>query len=121
MSDTPETIPFDMRRGAMLAAVFVMAECCSALDRGEDPRKIPFGVIVEKVLQRNKLVSDWHKGCREQLILMCEIESHRERANKLREALRFIAEWGGRTLESEYGDIDCNGRWCAEQAKEALK
>lgn len=44
----------------------------------------------------------------------------RER-NKLREALRFIAEWGGRTLESEYGDIDCNGRWCAEQAKEALE
>lgn len=41
--------------------------------------------------------------------------------NKAYEALRCIAEWGGRTLESEYGDIDCNGKWCAEQAKEAAK
>lgn len=47
-----------------------------------------------------------------------EVEKHR---NRLRNALRFIAEWGGRTLESEYGDIDCNGRWCAEQAKEAVE
>lgn len=39
--------------------------------------------------------------------------------NTSRAALRFIAEWGGRTLESEYGDIECNGKWCAEQAKEA--
>ena len=41
--------------------------------------------------------------------------------NKAQAALRFIAEWGGRTFESEYGDIDCNGKWCAEQAKEAAK
>ena len=60
MSDTPETIPipFDMRRGAMLSAGFVMAECCSALDRGEDPRKIPFAVIFEKVLQVLQAATD---------------------------------------------------------------
>lgn len=37
--------------------------------------------------ERNKLVFDWHKACREHLILMREIEGHRERATKLREAL----------------------------------
>ena len=47
-----------------------------------------------------------------------EIERERDEA---RAALRFIAEWGGRTLESEYGDIECNGKWCAEQAKEAAE
>jgi len=44
-----------------------------------------------------------------------------KKRDEAREALRFIAEWGGRTLESEYGDIDCNGKWCAEQAKEAAE
>jgi hypothetical protein len=47
-----------MRRGAMLSAGFVMAECCSALDRGEDPRKIPFAVIFEKVLQFLQAATD---------------------------------------------------------------
>lgn len=50
-----------------------------------------------------------------------EIARLERELNKANEALRFIAEWGGRTLESEYGDIYCNGKWCAEQAKEALK
>lgn len=53
--------------------------------------------------------------------LIHERNTLREERDEARAALRFIAEWGGRTLESEYGDIDCNGKWCAEQAKEALK
>ena len=60
MSDTPETIPipFDMRRGGLLAAGFVYAECCSALDRGEDPRDMFVPDIVEKVLQFLQAATD---------------------------------------------------------------
>ena len=58
MSDTPETIPFDMRRGGLLAAGFVWAECCAALDRGEDPREMFVGAIVEKVLQFLQAAND---------------------------------------------------------------
>ena len=58
MSDTPEPIPFDMRRGGLLAAGFVWAECCAALDRGEDPREMFVGAIVEKVLQFLQAATD---------------------------------------------------------------
>lgn len=63
-------------------------------------RVMPLSVIQELIHERNTL---------------------REERDKAQAALRFIAEWGGRTLESEYGDIDCNGKWCAEQAKEAAE
>lgn len=52
---------------------------------------------------------------------MGEIERLREERGTAREALRFIAEWVIRTHKTEYGDIQCNGKWCAEQAKEALR
>ena len=43
----------------------------------------------------------------------------RERDEAL-ESLAFIAEWGGKTHETECGDIHCDGDWCAEQARSAI-
>jgi hypothetical protein len=40
--------------------------------------------------------------------------------DKALESLAFIAEWGGKTHETEYGDIRCDGGWCAEQARSAI-
>jgi len=57
----------------------------------------------------------------EELVAAQENDRLKIERDEAREALRFIAEWGGRTLESEYGDIECNGKWCAEQAKEAAE
>ena len=89
-------------------------------------RRPPFTFVTRKFAEElerecNQRKADWNKACDEQGFLMLECDGHRAKAAKLREALRFIAEWGGRTLESEYGDIDCNGKWCAEQAKEAAE
>lgn len=35
--------------------------------------------------ERNKLVFDWHKACREQVVLMLEIEGHRAECAALKE------------------------------------
>jgi len=35
---------------------------------------------------------------------------------RLREALAFIAKWGGKEIEG----VSCSGSWCAEQARRAL-
>jgi hypothetical protein len=43
-----------------------------------------------------------------------------QKLNMAIESLKFIAKEGGKTLESEYGDISCNGNWCSDQAKHAL-
>jgi hypothetical protein len=43
------------------------------------------------------------------------------RAEKAEAALAFIAENGGTTHETECGTISCNGLWCAEQARAAMK
>jgi hypothetical protein len=43
------------------------------------------------------------------------------RAEKAEAALAFIAENGGTTHETECGTISCNGSWCAEQARAAMK
>jgi hypothetical protein len=43
----------------------------------------------------------------------------RER-NEALDSLKFIAEWGGKTHETECGDIRCDGGWCAEQARSAI-
>ena len=37
---------------------FVWAECCAALDRGEDPREMFVGAIVERVLQFLQAATD---------------------------------------------------------------
>jgi len=42
-------------------------------------------------------------------------------AEKAEAALAFIAENGGTTHETECGTIACNGLWCAEQARAAMK
>ena len=42
------------------------------------------------------------------------------RLNRALESLRFIAGQGGKVLESEYGDISCDGSFCADQAQWAL-
>jgi hypothetical protein len=39
---------------------------------------------------------------------------------RLRDALRFIAEFGGNAHETELGTINCDGAWCADQARAAL-
>jgi hypothetical protein len=43
------------------------------------------------------------------------------RAEQAEAALAFIAENGGTTHETECGTISCNGSWCAEQARAAMK
>jgi len=43
------------------------------------------------------------------------------RAEKAEAALAFIAENGGTKHETECGTINCNGLWCAEQARAAMK
>jgi hypothetical protein len=43
------------------------------------------------------------------------------RAEKAEAALAFIAENGGTKHETECGTISCNGLWCAEQARAAMK
>jgi hypothetical protein len=43
------------------------------------------------------------------------------RAERAEAALAFIAENGGTTHETECGTISCNGSWCAEQARAAMK
>ena len=43
-----------------------------------------------------------------------------QKLNMAIESLKFIAKEGGKTLESEYGDISCNGNWCSNQAKHSL-
>jgi hypothetical protein len=40
---------------------------------------------------------------------------------ELQAALAFIAEHGGTKHETECGTISCNGLWCAEQARAAMK
>jgi hypothetical protein len=44
-----------------------------------------------------------------------------DRAEKAEAALAFIAENGGTKHETECGTISCNGSWCAEQARAAIK
>jgi hypothetical protein len=43
------------------------------------------------------------------------------RAEKAEAALKFISDNGGTKHETECGTISCNGLWCAEQARAAMK
>ena len=61
-----------------------------------------------------------HKLRRERLAARRDYEDVFRKLNKAIESLKFIAEEGGKTLESEYGDISCNGIWCSDQAQHAL-
>lgn len=36
-------------------------------------------------------------------------------------ALRLITEYGGKSVETEVGNLTCQGRWCADQAAIALE
>lgn len=58
----------------------------------------PFNLVTRKFAEElerecNQRKADWNKACDEQLILMLEIEGHRERATKLREALQSVMGW----------------------------
>ena len=44
----------------------------------------------------------------------------RAEIGKLRDALRFISEHGGSVMETEMGDIRCDGDWAKEQAYWAI-
>jgi len=41
--------------------------------------------------------------------------------DRLNNALGFICKHGGMTVETECGEIQCTGVWCAEQARAAMK
>lgn len=45
-----------------------------------------------------------------------ELQTEREKVRKLKEALELICNHGGK----EYDDVNCNGAWCADQAREAV-
>ena len=53
--------------------------------------------------------------------LLRELAAERERVRVLEEALAFITKHGGMTIETECGEIQCSGFWCAEQARAAMK
>lgn len=96
MSDTPYAVPLVEQ----LKSVPIDGHDCYPFSDVHH-KNIPYGVLCHSAAS--------------------EIERLREERGTAREALRFIAEWGGRTHKTEYGDIQCNGKWCAEQAKEALR
>ena len=48
------------------------------------------------------------------------LTAERERVRVLEEALAFITKHGGMTFETECGEVQCSGFWCAEQARAAL-
>jgi hypothetical protein len=59
---------------------------------------------------------------KEQLRIESAVSAHALHwAEKAEAALAFIAENGGTTHETECGTIACNGLWCAEQARAAMK
>lgn len=45
----------------------------------------------------------------------------RQEIEDLRQSLRFIADEGGKVVETECGDITCDGNFCADQARTALE
>lgn len=61
-----------------------------------------------------------HKLRRDRLAITRAYENVCRKLDEAIESLKFIAEEGGKTLESEYGDIHCNGIWCSDQAQHAL-
>jgi hypothetical protein len=61
----------------------------------------------------------WREGVSEWVAANFARELERER-DKALESLAFVAEWGGKTHETECGDIRCDGDWCAEQARSAV-
>jgi hypothetical protein len=42
------------------------------------------------------------------------------RLNAATKSLKFIAKEGGKVVQSEYGEISCNGIWCSDQALSAI-
>ncbi len=56
----------------------------------------------------------------EVLELKREISHLKFKVHNLIQTLDFIAETGGREVETECGIINCTGSWCAEQARSEL-
>ena len=52
-----------------------------------------------------------------ELYIQAEIATQ---TTRLREALQFIVKHGGMTHDTECGEIQCTGFWCADQARAAL-
>ena len=52
--------------------------------------------------------------------LLRELTAEREKVRVLRVAMVVIIKCGGMNIETELGEILCNGSWCAEQARAAL-
>ena len=47
-------------------------------------------------------------------------KQEKARAEEAEAALEFISEQGGTINQTESGEVSCNGRWCAQQARDAL-
>jgi hypothetical protein len=62
-------------------------------------------------------ITCWQFGYVADRRLVARLESENER---LRDALAFIRENGGQSMETECGSMRCNGAWCAEQASSAI-
>lgn len=52
--------------------------------------------------------------------LNAALAAEREKVRVLRVAMVFIMKFGGMNIETELGEVLCNGSWCAEQARAAL-
>ena len=74
-----------------------------------------FGNIrgTRKYFDTGKTSADWDA-------LEKRAEDAESNVTKLREALAFIVKHGGMTHDTECGEIQCTGSWCAEQARAAL-
>jgi hypothetical protein len=69
----------------------------------------------------NQRKADWDKACREQLILMLEIEGHRERATKLRQALQSVMDWNPKPEYWERPEVVARFEADMARAREVLR
>ncbi len=50
-----------------------------------------------------------------------ELNAANAEMGRLRGDLQYIAESGGKTVQTEFGEMHCSGFWCAEQASASLQ
>jgi hypothetical protein len=89
-------------------------ECANSIDAfiatyGDDVTAEEFSEIITQTM-RELVASE-----------QAEVVRLRKRLVELAYALAVIAEEGGKSVDTECGRIKCDGFWCSEQAKSALR
>jgi hypothetical protein len=65
-------------------------------------------------------VSEGERIEKELTTMKRKFDAARKQTNRLRDALEFIADNGGKEVEGDI-TINCTGSWCADQARRALE